>query len=103
MPRHIGGKALIDAARAALNERPPLCVASALENFPDDLLRSTAGKPAGRVARGCATIGRRDCAKTGGSCEMAGEALDANAAQRRYWNTALGCFSGILLARLGPT
>src|SRR6202045_911171 len=29
-------------------------------------------------------------AETQGSCRMAGEALDANAAQRRYWNTVAG-------------
>src|SRR6267142_6240249 len=38
---------------------------------------------------GCATIGRF-WAGMGGSCTMAGEALDANAAQRRYWNTVAG-------------
>src|SRR3984893_12766018 len=29
-------------------------------------------------------------AETQGSCKMAGEALEANAAQRRYWNTVAG-------------
>src|SRR5271157_6458151 len=32
----------------------------------------------------------RHWAETRGPCEMAEEALDANAAQRRYWNTVAG-------------
>src|SRR5262249_18710817 len=43
----------------------------------------------GGVVPGRATIGRF-WVGTGGSCTMAGEALDANAAQRRYWNTVAG-------------
>src|SRR5437773_12348828 len=43
---------------------------------------------AGRVARKCATISWVRAAMRGS--KMTGEATDANAAQRRYWNTVAG-------------
>src|SRR5215831_13751076 len=50
---------------------------------------STPRQSAGPVARGCARIGAIR-AEAGGSCEMVEQALDANAAQRRYWNPVAG-------------
>jgi hypothetical protein len=45
-------------------------------------------------------------AETGGSCNMAEEVLDANAAQRRYWNTVAGprwvAAPGLLTEPIGP-